>query len=1177
MTNAISFRNALLGGAAIVAAATPSAALAQAVAFSIEPQTLAEGLQEFARQTDREILYAPELVANRRTAGVSGSFTPEAAMQRLLAGTNLTFRQTGGNVIVLQAAGAPAGAGQAATQRGVGAGAIRGAVTDATTGSPVPGASIRIQGSNLAAVSDERGFFRIPGVPAGEHTVVLDYLGSSDQAQQVTVAAGGEATLNFLQGEGGVLEVEDVVVTGYMSAIQRALNQQRTANNASTVVSEDSLGGFPAETVSEALRRVPGVAFQRADDTGEGSEILVRGFSSEAINVQVNGADLQGTNFERTVDLSGYLADNISQVTIHKSLLPSHEATGSGGLVEIETRSGLDYGDFFFSAGAEQEQPVESGFGDEYQINATVGGKLTSTFGIAANVSYRDTSRRNFDVFNNSSGTTPGVLPAGYTSIFLVPASQQFPFDEGIGRLNTSATYIGRDREETNLAVGVNAAWDIGDHTRLRFDLSHNKRDAYTFFSRSAVQFLTGGFDMPIPELGGEVRRRFVFNSLRPGLSLAESNVELETNTLTFRGDTNVDQWQFRYKAGYSGATSRSSNNDVTLLGSTFTNLRDLIDPNTIEFGTDDDAAQTERIIGGAFVEGPDGVPIPSLTPLGMDILFDPATYRILSAGRSITDSPTDSYFGELSARRYMQNWIDYIEVGAKYDRSERTALDDTFTTDPASLREINSFSPIAGRNTFLSDLDPGLLQTRDLGLFGLNGFAVPSISQAGNSSIFRGLEDLLVDDPSTAFNEARFVLTDASDFDPALVAGGLMPASSVEARWAGYVEGHFEFGDFDIIGGARIERINRSGGTIAIPSVTLNTPTFQQEPRSTFAQAGMIEVNNVEAVETTVTPSFLINYRPRSNVVARLGYFRSTVHPSLQLLRRPTQYLIDLRPTQNRAILAEGNPDLEPTMADNWDLDVAWYFKDTPGLLRAAVFHKTITNNFTNVFSADVPADEVRDRILDYFTPLAATRPDLTAFNADTEFLYRRPENGEGGTIWGFELEAIRQFDFLPGFLSDFGFIGNVTYTAGDFPTLVSGRDDNGALTTFSLDRPLQDQAAWTYNAGLTYAKGGFEGRLVYTKQSESVSIYEVHDMNTVVPAFSTLDLRASYAWGGPEDNRYTVFLEGDDLLRDADEADIRSATSNTPGRSDASFFYPNTYQYSGGRTVTLGLRARF
>src|SRR5690606_27466439 len=106
------------------------------------------------------------------------------------------------------------------------------------------------------------------------------------------------------------------------------------------------------------------------------------------------------------------------------------------------------------------------------------------------------------------------------------------------------------------------------------------------------------------------------------------------------------------------------------------------------------------------------------------------------------------------------------------------------------------------------------------------------------------------------------------------------------------------------------------------------NTPTFQQEPRATFAAAGMIDFENVVATDTIVTPSFLVNYRPRDNVVARLGYFHSTVNPSIQMLRRQTQYLIDHRPAFNRAILSEGNPDLEPTTTHNWDLDVAYYFQ---------------------------------------------------------------------------------------------------------------------------------------------------------------------------------------------------------------------------------------------------------
>lgn len=1163
--NSISLKAAMLAGAAVVAVVAPAPAVAQAIGFDIEAQDLAGALRQFAQHSNREILYSPELVANQNTTGVSGVMQPEEALRRLLVGTNLTFRSTDNNVLVLQAG----------AQREAEAGSLRGTVTDATTGTPLAGAAVRIAGANLSAVTNARGAYRFPGVPAGEYSVTLDYLGSADQTQTAFIAGGGETVLDFRQG-GDATSVSEVVVVGHRSAIQRALNQQRTASNASTIVSEDLLGGFPAETVSEALRRVPGVSFARADDTGEGSQILVRGFNSEAINVQVNGVDLQGTNFSRTVDLSGYLAENISQVTIHKSLLPSHEATGSGGLVQIETRSGLDYGDFHLSGGIEGESALESGFGREYQANLTIGGRITPRLGVAATLAYRDTDRTNYDISDGSAGTTPAVLPAGYTSVFLLPASHQFPFDpEFNDRLTSSATYIQRDRDETNLAASLNLAWDVAEHTRLRLDIQHNRREAYTFFSRSAIQYLTTGVDMPIPELGGEVRRRFVLSSLRPGLSLASSNVELASTTISLRGDTELDRWQFRYKAGYSGARSRSSNDDITFLGNTYTNLADLIDPATIQYAPD--GAGDPRIIGGGYVEASNGAPIPALSAQGLDVLFDPAGYRINGASRSVTDSPTDAYFAEGSARYSFQTWLDYLEIGAKYDRSERSALDNTFATTTSGLRKSQTFSPIAGVSTFLSDIDPSLLLHRELGLIGLGSFAVPSISSAGNQALFLAMQGLLVDDPSTPFNEARFNLIDARDFDPVLDPNALQPVGSLEERAAAYLEAHVEFGRFDIIAGARVERTERTGTALSVPQVTLNTPTFQQEPRSTFAAAGMIEFENLVAVDTIVTPSFLVNYRPRDNVVARLGYFQSTVNPSIQMLRSQTQYLIDLRPAFNTVTLAEGNPDLEPTTTDNWDLDVAYYFQDSPGILRAAVFYKKINNNWTNLISTNTPTEDVRQRVLERFAPLAADRPDLIAFNEDTQYALRRPENGEGGVIWGVELEVIRQLDFLPGFFSDFGVIGNVTYTNGDFPTIVSGRDDQGAQTNFTLDRPLADQSAWVYNAALTYARGGLDARLIYTHQSASVTAYNIHDMNTVVPEYSTLDLRMSYNFGGDEGVAWTVFLEGDDLLNGAHDPDIRSAVSNSFDRSDASFFFPNTYQFSGGRMITLGLRARF
>ena len=56
-----------------------------------------------------------------------------------------------------------------------------------------------------------------------------------------------------------------------------------------------------------------------------------------------------------------------------------------------------------------------------------------------------------------------------------------------------------------------------------------------------------------------------------------------------------------------------------------------------------------------------------------------------------------------------------------------------------------------------------------------------------------------------------------------------------------------------------------------------------------------------------------------------------------------------------------------------------------------------------------------------------------------------------------------------------------------------------------------------------------------------------------------------------------WTIFLEGDDLLRDAKDADIRSTTSSQFGDGTAVFSYPQAYQFNGGRTVTMGVRARF
>ena len=1164
---------ALLAGVASASLAVPASAQQASeqnqrgeVEFDIPAQDLDRALKDFASQSQVDLVYSPDLVSGLVSQPVTGRHTVPAALKLVLRGTGLKYREVSANVFALQAASKPgnrAGSQSATTP-------FSGRLTNSTTGAPMPGARLTIPGTGLESVSDQDGRFYFPAVPARAQQVVVEYLGEPTQQLAIPADAAARRNSSLAVGDANA----QIIVRGYRSSLQLALNQQLTAPNSSTIVSSDLLGSFPAENVAEALRRVPGVAFGRSDATGEGTDITVRGFSSEAINIQLNGLEMQGTGFERTIDLSGFLADNISQITIHKSLLPSMESNGSGGLVEIETKSGLDYGDFKLSLGLEGETNFDRDFGEEWQANGTLAKRLTDNFGVAATVQYRKSDRRNYDASISSS--LPAVLPDGYNSVFNVPASQQFPFDEAItDRLISGVGMVRRDRNVEDLTASFNAAWEIGANTTLRFDAQRIQQDTQTNSSRTLAGYLTTAVDaMPIPELGGETRRRTVLNTLRPNLALSTVDETYTQDTLSLRGETRVNNWEFKYKAGYGRAVKKSNNFNVSALGNSNPALADLIDPATAV--TNPDGSGNPRYVDGGFVMLPNDLPVISLTQLGYDLLNDPGQYSLTSASRTGTMSPTNSYVLEGSARYVSTgSFLDYIEVGGKYDRSARKSQDDLFaSTSTGSLSSLESYLRISGRETPLDFFNGSLFTNANLTDIGAGGYIYPFLSRDGLAQLFDVLPTLTADDPNTPFDENRFTYSNNGALDPILDGNAQTPAETVEKKLSGYIESRVEFGKFDLSGGVRVERFSRAGTTLTAPSV--RTRDNVVIPRDVFIGADLVAFETTEGSHTTFTPSLLMNYRPKENIVARFHYNRTTVNPDFRLIRRNRQVFVDLRDSQNSVTLREANPDLRATTADNFEFDVSYYFRDSPGIVRAGFFYKNVKNNFTNVLFQAGGDDSVRDEVLDYFGGLATQFPEIVDFNADTVFLRDRPENGEGGTIYGFEAEVIRQLNFLPGFLSDFGVLGNVTYTTADFPTLLSGRNDDGTLGQFSLDRPLQKQSAWVYNASLNYQRGGFEGRLIYTYQDASPKQFEVHGLDIIEPSYSTLDLRMSYLMPTKFAD-VTFYLQGDDLLRGSTEGDLRSATSSMFNDGAANFFFPDRYQFNGGRTITLGVRASF
>ena len=70
--------------------------------FSIEAQPLAAALDRFAAQAGVFFAYKTSDLEDLRSPGVTGSFTPREALQRLLSGTGVTFRFTDADTITLE-------------------------------------------------------------------------------------------------------------------------------------------------------------------------------------------------------------------------------------------------------------------------------------------------------------------------------------------------------------------------------------------------------------------------------------------------------------------------------------------------------------------------------------------------------------------------------------------------------------------------------------------------------------------------------------------------------------------------------------------------------------------------------------------------------------------------------------------------------------------------------------------------------------------------------------------------------------------------------------------------------------------------------------------------------------------------------------------------------------------
>lgn len=225
-------------------------------------------------------------------------------------------------------------------------GTVSGRVTEASSGNPLPGATVQVVGANIGSAADAQGRFEISGVPAGEQTLQVSFVGYQEVERTVNVPEGGTVRANF-QLQRQATQLDEVVKIGYGERERDELTGTVSSVTAEEIEDVASVGS-PQELLSGAS----GVTVTNTSGlAGQAISVSVRGVSSLNGDSQplyvVDGTPVTssatGGGFgQATNALSTINSQDIQSIEVLKGAAATaiYGSRAANGVVLIETKQG---------------------------------------------------------------------------------------------------------------------------------------------------------------------------------------------------------------------------------------------------------------------------------------------------------------------------------------------------------------------------------------------------------------------------------------------------------------------------------------------------------------------------------------------------------------------------------------------------------------------------------------------------------------------------------------------------------------------------------------------------------------------------------------------------------------------------------------------------------------------
>lgn len=420
-------------------------------------------------------------------------------------------------------------------------GVISGSVVNKENQIPLAGANILLVGPDIRNVTDDKGKFLIEGLPTGNYSISVSYVGYKSTELNVEVKRDSPTFL-YIELNPASLLLGEVTVSSYK--YEKYLKEIPIPIGLQT---SDGIISSPALNVSDAVKNIPGISLAR--DGIWGTTVNIRGLSRSSIITLIDG-----NRVETATDISAGLSlvdlADIERIEVIKGAASALYGTGAiGGVVNIFTKSAYFNKKYYYNG---RLTGTYNSVNNQPSVNLTLNSgasswyaHLSGTFRKADNIETPQGILTNSQFEDNNISASFGLRPLNNHELKL--SYQQFNAENvgipGGSSLFPSKAVVRYPKEMRRMA---SAEYKINSISGILQSLSMKFFHQYILRDVENIPYTVQN----VPASGAQPPKRVSVLKITPGADHNTNGFQLQTNWTLASNNyliAGIDGWQRRY------------------------------------------------------------------------------------------------------------------------------------------------------------------------------------------------------------------------------------------------------------------------------------------------------------------------------------------------------------------------------------------------------------------------------------------------------------------------------------------------------------------------------------------------------------------------------------------------------------------------------------------------------